>query len=236
MNELSFSVVLYLFCAERGCSVEKSAGVLKEYLLSSTVPISRTVSHHATTYITKTLLQHFKLYHYLLNNQQQESHTKLAREVETCENGLPPLSEELEESEWKKKEKVREIEKQHTLRERVLDEERRESIEREKNEMDRIEQEVVEALEAKASVGFTEAEIKEIATSIADARIKQFLGCLSYEMTHQEGSMGVKVESLVVQAEPGPGSTSPPPGKKSPAKSPQTTKSPAGSGRTSGRK
>ena len=51
--------------------------------------------------------------------------------VETGEKSLPPLSEGLIVSEWEDREKVREIEEQHALKAKVLEQEREEYIKQE---------------------------------------------------------------------------------------------------------
>ena len=97
-----------------------------------------------------------------------------------------------------------------------------------------LEEEVFSSLTAKAACGMSESEIKDMTASLVEARVRQFLGSLSYEMSQQEGSVGVRVESLEVQqAEPRETGSSTPSSKK--GKQSPHNKSPASSGRTSGR-
>ena len=219
--------------AERCCSLENCARVLRDCLLSNSAPLSPLISHHAASYITQKLLQHFNLYHFLLNDQQQESHTHLQMPVDTGEKHLPPLVGGLDEKEWAKRERVRQIEERHTLKQSHMKEDRQESIQQETKELETIEQTLTHTLQAKAPTGFREEEIQEMTTVLAEAKTRQFLGSLGYEMSQQEGSVGVRVESLAVQAEPQPGSS--PPSSKKGKQSPRG-KSPAASGRSSGRK
>ena len=220
-------------------SLEVSVNVLKDCLLSKSAPISHLVSHHASFYISQTLLQHHRLYHYLLYDHQPESHTKLVKFVETGEKSLPPLSEGLIVSEWEKREKVREIEEQYALKARVLEQEREEYVEQEKHEMKKADETLAQDLQGKATTGFTESDIKAMVQTVTDAKTRQFLESLSYEMACQKGSMDVKVDSLAVQTETQPGSSSPSSkkkGKQSPNDKSPKANSPRGSGRASGRK
>ena len=151
--------------------------------------------------------------------------------VETCDKNLPPLVDGLEESEWEKKDKVRKIEEQHILKERLMEEERQESLRQERNEIEKIEQGIIHTLQGKDESGFTEGDIKDMTLTLVEARTRQLVGSLNYEMSQKEGKVGVRVESLDVQVQSQPGPRSPTSSKK---QSPHA-KSPA-SGRTSGRK
>ena len=48
---------------DEGCSLTKTAKTFKDCLLSNSIPLSREVSLHVSTYVTQTLLHHFKLYY-----------------------------------------------------------------------------------------------------------------------------------------------------------------------------
>ena len=197
--------------------------------------MSHTASHNTASYISRTLLQHFNLYHYLLNHHQPEWHTLVQMSIETPDkNQLAPLMEGMVESEWEKKEKVKQIEECRALNERILRNEREEFVKKQNSEIAKLEEEVFSSLTAKAACGMSESEIKDMTASLVEARVRQFLGSLSYEMSQQEGSVGVRVESLgVQQAEPRETGSSTPSSKK--GKQSTHNKSPASSGRTSGR-
>lgn len=137
----------------------------------------------------------------------------------------------LEESEWEKKDKIRKIEEQHMLKERLMEEERQQSLKQERSKIEKIEESIINTLQGKGKLGFTEGDIKDATSTLVKARMRQLVGSLNYEMFQREGKVGVRVESLAVQAQSHPGPRSPTSSKK---QSPHA-KSPA-SGRTSGRK
>jgi hypothetical protein len=216
------------------CSLENSARVLKDCLLSGPAPISCTMSHHAASYVTRTLLQHFRLYHYLLNHRQQESHTEVQMPVETPDKCLPPLKDGMVESEWENKEKIRKIEERHALNETLLRNERQEYVEKENSAMAKMEEEIFMTLQSKISSGIKESEIRDMTASLVEARTRQFLGSMGYEMSQQEGAVGMRAESLTVgRAQPQAAGSSPPSSKR--GKQSPNAKSPA-SGGTPGRK
>ena len=188
------------------CSVTRTASVFKDCLLSSPIPLSRAVSLHVSTYITQTLLQHFNLYYYLVNHQQQESLTSADMFVHTAEKDMPPLQSGIELSEWEKREKVREIEELNSLRERDMKEARDISVTEEKKEMEMLEGSILSTLRSKGSSGVSEKEIQAMVTMLTESRAKQLLSLLTHELSLQERSVGVRVDSLVVRADPHSGS------------------------------
>ena len=154
--------------------------------------------------------------------------------VETPDKCLPPLKDGMVESEWENKEKIRKIEELHILNERLLRNERQEYVEKEKSEMAKMEEDIFMTLQSKISVGITESELRDMTASLVDARTRQLLGSLGYEMSQQEGTVGMRAESMAVgQAQPQAAGSSPPSSKR--GKQSPHAKSPA-SGRTSGRK
>lgn len=220
-------------CDSVGSSLENVTDVLKGCLLSSCTTISPLVSNHTVTYISITILKHFKLYHYLLHQEQQESHTHLQMVIDTAEKKLSPLAEGMDESEWKKREKVRELQEQHELKQTAMKEERLRSLDKAKRDMEELEIDVLNFLETKSLSGLLESEIIELTRKVVEAKTEQFLETLCYEMSQQEESIGMTMDSLTAQTGAIRQPASPSPGKKGKLKTPNS-KSPA-SGRTSGR-
>ena len=188
------------------CNVTRTASVFKDCLLFCPTPLSHAVSLHVSTYITQTLLQHFNLYYYLVNHQQQESLTSADMLVHTAEKDILPLQSGIELSEWEKSEKVREIEKLNSLRESDMKEAREISVTEEKKEIEMAEGSILSALHSKGSSGVTEKEIQAMVTMLTETRAKQLLSSLTHELLLQEGNVGVRVDSLVVRAVPHSGS------------------------------
>ena len=154
--------------------------------------------------------------------------------VETPDKCLPPLKDGMVESEWENKEKIRKIEERHALNETLLRNERQEYVEKENSAMAKMEEEIFMTLQSKISSGIKESEIRDMTASLVEARTRQFLGSMGYEMSQQEGAVGMRAESLTVgRAQPQAAGSSPPSSKR--GKQSPNAKSPA-SGGTPGRK
>ena len=122
--------------------------------------------------------------------------------VHTGEKDIPPLQSGVELSEWEKKEKVREMEEMNSLKERDMQKLREISMTEEKKEIAMVEESIVSALHSKSSCGFTKKEIQAMVAMLTETRAKHLLSSLTHELSLQ----GVRVDRLVVRADPHLGS------------------------------
>lgn len=182
-------------------SLANTVGIFNDCLFASPVPLTQTLSHHVLSYITKTILQHFHLYHFLMNQQQEETVTGLDLSVLTPEKSPPPLQNGMDLNEWEKKERVREVEMKHMMRERAVLEMRESLIKKEIENIEEVEQMIFAELQSKCHTGLTEKEIVTMTNTITDAHINHLLPSLVHHMAQQEGCVGVMADSLAVEAQ-----------------------------------
>ena len=88
------------------------------------------------------------------------------------------------------------------LTQRYMQKLREISITEEKKEVDMVEESIVSTLHSKGSSGFTEKEIQAMVAMLTETRAKHLLSSLTHELSLQ----GVRVDSLVVRADPHLGS------------------------------
>lgn len=201
--------IIYLFhvhvCADDDENQEWSLGntveVFKDSLFASPVPLTQTLSFHVLSYITQNILQHFHLYHFLMNQQQEETVTSLDLSVLTAGKSPPPLRNGMDLNKWEKKERVREVEMKYMMKERAVLEMRESLIKKEIKNIEEVERLIFTELQSKCCTGLTENEIVTMTNTITEAHINHLLSSLVHQMAQQEGCVGVMVDSLAVEAQ-----------------------------------
>ena len=149
---------------------------------------------HATRYTAHTLLQHFHLYFYLLNNTQDEDVTKVTLPVHTPQV-LLPLSDSVPAGEWKRREKIRKVEEQYSNMQKEEEDKRESELSGEKTKKQEI-LELAETALSQSSEGVREEEVGKVIDSVAAVHRESLLSSLTHHMRLQEVRVGEYVERV----------------------------------------
>ena len=188
----------------------------KKVTVNYSTMISQTKLLMCTQYIKESVFQHYRLYHFLLTENQPVDYTKLTMNVNIPESP-PPLINGLEEAEWTKKERVKELEVEQSERTRELVA----ACELTQQEVNMSLKKAYEDALDKVSDGatMTETEVSEIVDSLAKAHLESTKTAISHSLQRHELDVQLKmqkVEILSPNREQSLQASSPKKGKKTP--------------------
>lgn len=181
----------------------------------------------AVDYIKQTIFQHFHLYQFLLTKEQPVDLTSLYLPVETLPDAPLPLAQGIEEEEWHRRERVRELEQEHAQKEREM-------IESHKMAQAEVEERLKKAYQTEFAnieeVGdgklMTVEEVAQVFDSLLTAHVEVTTSTVTHAMQRQRLALNARLEKMeVLSTKSSNASLSPSPNCKKASTSPMGKKS-----------
>lgn len=153
----------------------------------------------AVGYIKETIFQHFHLYQFVLTQEQPIDLATLYLPIEVLPIDQPtPLAQGMPEEEWNRKEKVGQLEVQHTLRERELTESQRKTevqLEDKLKEVYEMELSKIKGAEAEGKL-MTPEEVAQVVESLLTAHVELASSTVTHAMQRNALALNARMERI----------------------------------------
>ena len=178
------------------CTLGETTHLFAASIHSLTRQLPPSSAVHATRYTAHTLLHHFHLYSYLLNNTQEEDITRVALPVDTPQV-LLPLRDSIPAREWERREEIRKVGERYTKKQKEEEDNRESQLSGEKTKKQEV-LELAETTFSQGSEGVREEEVGKVIDSVAAVHRESLLSSLTHHMRLQEVRVGECVERVEV--------------------------------------
>lgn len=173
---------------------------LKHFETSLVPHYSNRITEHnfleAVGYIKETIFHHFHLYQFLLTHEQPIDLITLYRPIEVLPAEPLPLVQGIEEEEWNRREKIGQLEVEHTLKEMELIEYQRKTQVELKEKLKNAYQTELAKIDETEDELVTPEGVAEVIESLLTAHIELMKSTVTHAMQTQELALNTRLEKV----------------------------------------
>ncbi len=149
----------------------------------------------SVNFITKSVLQHLHLYHFLLTQPQITNLTTLDLQVDTPPSDIPSLQDGVEQDLWLKMKAKQEIELEYDVKVKAMEEDRLRAISEAEAKLSQTYESLLDSL-SKGPVKMSLEEIAHIISGLIKAHIDSSLVTISQSLLRQSVDLDYRLEQL----------------------------------------